>query len=319
MPTRANTHADAAISQMMIRRMANSQDFISDKILPTVLVNRASDKYYKFNNSHLRIESTALDSRGGANEVDFDFQSASYSIDDYGLKHFIHGKLLRNADPVIKRNLKIAAARTVTDLLLLDKEKRAANLLFNSNTFSGRTAALNSPEKWDVEDSKPFDKIAVACDTVLKNCGKLPNTIIMGYEVWSKLRNHPEFIKRLPDTSVKKVTPSSFKEFLNDENMKIENVLIGNQTYNDAPEGQDDEFSFIWGKYFLIAYVNYDALTVMDQTLGKTFMENSLNGLQVKYFRESEDEDGEWCKGTISYDLVLVDPNCGFLYSGVVS
>lgn len=319
MPTRANTHTDYPISQMMLRRMVNSDDLISDKILPTIFVNRPSDKYYKFNNAHLRLEDTTLDSRGGTNEIDFDFTTQTFSVKDYGLKHFINGKLLRNSDEVMKKNLRISTARTLTDLLLIDKEKRASDLLFNTTTFSGKTTALSGSNRWDDITSRPFDNISDACKTILLNSGKMPNTIIMGYEVWSKLRNHPSFLERLPDTSIKSVTPASFKAYLDDGNMNITNVLIGNQTYNTSKEGGTDSFGFIWGKYVLLAYVNYESITVMDQTLGKTFVENNRNSLEVKYYRDSEDQDGETCRVTTSYDLAVIDANCGYLYSTVVS
>lgn len=320
MPTRANTHVDYPISQMMLRRMLDAEKLLCNKILPTLIVNRSSDIYYKFNNAHLRLENTVVDSRGGANEIDFDFSTATYSVKDYGLKHFIHGKLLRNADEVIKKNLRIATARTVTDLLLVDKEKRCADLLFNTTTFAGKTTALTGSSRWDNASSNPFTDIINAVSTVQLNSGKTPNTIVMGYDVWKAVVNHDEFLGRLGDTSIKSVNISAFKQMLDGvTDNSIQNVLIGSQTYNTAKEGATDSFVYTWGKYVLIAYIDPKSNTVMDQTLGKTFQEAGLNGLQIKYYKETEDQDGEWCRGTTSYDLNVVDSNCGYLYSTVVS
>lgn len=320
MPTRANTHIDKAISQLMLKRMINpSEDFIGKKILRPLIVDRDADKYYVYDNNHLRIDKSNRAAGAEANIVDFDFSTQSFQTNRYALKHFIDDDIYSNADDVIKRNLRSDGANLVTDKLLIQQEKRIADTVFNTANFSGKTAALSGTDQWsDYTNSDPFGDIETACKTVQLNCGKRPNFIAMGEEVWSILKNHPDVIDRLANDSIRRATVSAFTSMLSDENMKVSDVCIGGATYNTAAEDATDSFSFIWGKFFLVAYIDTGSTTLMNQTLGKLFIPQGFDGMSIKYYRLDQ-YLGEFVECNCKDDPEIISNDCGYLYSTVVA
>lgn len=315
MPTLANTHIDKAISNLLISQMQDESVFISNKVLPITFVERSSDKYYKDDDSHFEISDLEYSSSGGSNEIDFDFSTDSYQIKEFGGKHPIPDSLMRDADEPIKRVYRTAAAKKILQKLLRGKEQNASDLLFNTTTFSGKYETLTGTSQWSDDTSNPFKKIATACENVLLASGKEPNTIIMGYQVWNYLRNHPEALKRIPDNSAKVLTNAMFKEFLKDEGLNIDQVLIGK-----AVKEASGTRSFIWGKHCLIANIDQSANTLMDTTLGKTFMFNGLAGLKTEYYRDPDpDKERELVRVRYNWGHEVTDVNNGYLYYNAVA
>lgn len=318
MPTSNSTHIDKAISQLMIRRMINGEKhLIANKIFTPLTVDRDSDKFYKFNDANTIVPDTERKGGAEANLTDYDFTTGSFQATRKALKHFIDDDVYSNADDVIKKNYRKSAALHVVDQLLVDKEVRAAAVAFNTANFSGKTQALGATERFnDYANSTPFDIISEKAETVLQNCGKQPNTIIMGQQVWTQLRNHPQLIDRLPDNRVRRANINLFKEMLGDEDLNIENVLIGRQTQNTGTASSPTN-SFIWGKFLLVAYISPESRTVMDNTLSKTFIPKDLAGMQVEYYRLDQYK-GLFCEVNTKYVHEIVNNACGYLLSTVV-
>lgn len=319
MPTSSNTHIDAAISQLMLRRMTEpSKDLIANKVFTPLVVDRDSDKFYKFNDANTLIPATERKGGAEANSTDFDFSTDSFQATRKALKHFIDDDIYSNADNVIKRNYRKSAAMHIVDQLLLDKEQRAAGVAFNASNFSGKTAALSGTDQWsDYSASTPFEAISEKADTVLQNCGKQPNTIIMGQEVWTQLRNHPQLIDRLPDNRTRSANINLFKEMLSDQDLNIENVLVGRATHNSGTAASAT-WTRIWGKFCLVAYISPSASTVMDNTLSKTFVPKDLAGMQVEYYR-LDNYKGLFCEANTKYVHEIVNNSCGYLLSSVIA
>lgn len=319
MPTSSNTHIDKAISQLMLRRLIDpSKDLICNKLFTPLVVDRESDKYYKFNDANTLIPATERKGGAEANSTDYDFTTGTFQATRKALKHFIDDDVYANADDVIKRNYRKSAAMHIMDQLLTDKEARAAAVAFNTGNFSGKTAALAGTDQWsDYANSTPFDAISEKAELVLKNCGKQPNTIIMGQEVWTQLRNHPQLIDRLPDNRTRAANINLFKEMLSDQDLNIENVLVGRGTKNTGT-ASSPSFDFIWGKFCLVAYISPSASTVMDNTLAKTFIPKDLAGMQVEYYR-LDNYKGLFVEANTKYVHEIVNNNCGYLLSTVVA
>ena len=319
MPTSNSTHIDAAISQLMLRRMVDgSKDLIANKIFTPLVVERDSDKYYKFNDANTLIPATERAGGAEANSTDFDFTTGSFQATRKALKHFIDDDIYSNADKGIKTNYRKAAALHIMDQLLIDKENRAAAVAFSTANFSGKTAALSGTDQWsDYANSTPFDVISEKAELVLQACGKQPNTIIIGQQVWTQLRNHPQLIDRLPDNRVRRANINLFKEMLGDEDLNIENILIGRQTKNTGTAATPTN-TFIWGKLCLVAYISPESRTVMDNTLSKTFIPKDLSGMQVEYYRLNNFK-GLFCETNTKYVHEIVNNSCGYLIDTVVA
>src|SRR5665213_1311604 len=88
---------DPALSNVSIK-YANDT-FIADLIFPMVKVAKQTGKYYIYDKSNLRIDSTTRAAGSGANEVDFGVApSGTFACDDHALKGFISDEVQDQAD-----------------------------------------------------------------------------------------------------------------------------------------------------------------------------------------------------------------------------
>lgn len=323
MPTYGKVHIDALINNLMTARMIQPYEAIAGEAFPTVTVNRPSDKFPILNSGFLRKDDDSLGFKGVANTVNWDFDTpGSFYINDYGYNTEIEGRLLREADEPIKRKYRMLAARVVTDKLIMQKEIRAANALFNATTFSGRTSALSGTDRFDDPSSDIFDIIGDGIEYVRTGCGKRPNVMVMGGAVYSALQRHPDMRESLPLDKLKGLLDAStIQEIFSNKRMKFQKLLVGDMQYNSAAEGATNSFSDIWGKYLFIGYVDFNAITELDVSCTKQFVEQGREGVKVKYYKASQNEDelSEDCRAETSYDLQVIDATCGYLYSTVVS
>ena len=323
MPTNGNTHIDALINNLMTARLNKPEDAIAMEVFPKVVVNRPSDKFSILNTGFLRKDDDRLGPKGRANSVDWDFSTpASYNIGDFGFDTPIEGRTLRDADPIIKRMYRRIAAQVVTDKLILERELRAADTLFNTSTFSGRTSALSGSDQLDDPASDIFDIIGEGIENVRTGCGKRANTMVMGGAVWSAIQRHPDLREsRALDKMKSLMDLDEVAQIFSNKRMKMSKILVGDQQYNAADEGQTSSWSDIWGKFLFIGYVDYNAQTILEQSCTKSFVEKGREGVTVKFYKESENEDAnsENCRADVSYDLQVIDATCGYLYSTAVS
>jgi hypothetical protein len=134
--------------------------------------------------------------------------------------------------------------------LLLGYEKEVADYLRSTaNLTQNRT--LSGSDRWnDFANSDPVVDIETG-RAVIKAAGMVaPNTLIMGDEVWSKLKFHPGLLGLLSVASVRTLTLEMAASLLG-----VEKILVGSAMYNTVDEGQTDATGYVWGKDVILAYI----------------------------------------------------------------
>lgn len=319
MATRANTSTRLPIRELFLRR--NVDYLISEAVAPTVFVDKKSGKYYKYDSSNTRIEDDVLSSRGGANETSHDYSTGNFDIVNYGLKEWIDGDIYDDADPILKEEARASALLNIKDKLLLGRESRLATLLFTAANFSGKTAALAGTNRWDDPNSDPLSNFVTAGTNVLQNSGYMVNSLVLGFEAMQGLQYNPAVLDLLGDNSAKAVTKAMLSKLLmaNGMNIPENNIYVGAATQNTAVQGQTASHSFIWGKSALFCYIDKGGATRKNDTLVKTFkLRNNAETFEF-YDDPDKSKNGEWVHGKLSYDQVIVNNNCGYLFTTVVS
>ena len=123
-------------------------------------------------------------------------------------------------------------------------------MAFSTVVYSGKTAALAVSDRWDNAASDPISAAMTAKQTVITNSGEEPNVCIMGYEVYTALRQHPlilEYVSRTSN-SVGIVSNEDIARALD-----VDTIWVGKAVANTAEEGLTASNAFIWGKFCLFA------------------------------------------------------------------
>ena len=249
MPVPSDLRVDAALSGFS-QRYSNAE-YIADRAFPTMrgteFTSKDGGKYYTYNKDNLRIENDGpLGTRAPARSTDWGGSYTSFLLGRYALKELVTQDEMDNAEDV--QDPEEDTTAHLTDLLLVAREKRAADKLFSTTNLTNNTT-LSGSQQWSDETSTPLKDFETGAATMWRE----PNAVIMGMDVWRQVRHHPDIVQRFQYVVGGGVTRAQFAQLLD---IPAENFMIGSAKYNNAVQGQSDVAANIWGKGVVLAYID---------------------------------------------------------------
>lgn len=232
-----------------------NRELIADQVLPRLDVTARDFKWDLHNRADMfTVPSTLVGRKGAPNEVEFGATEQTSSVLDYGLDDVVPFEDVAAAankpgmDPLGK------ATEGTTQLILLDREKRVADLVFAAGTYPvGNKVQLAGNDQWSAYAQAVSDPIEDIMNA--KEAALMPyNTCVMGEQVWYKLRRHPKILEAVYPVNFSgngMITLAQFQELF-----EFSQVLIGRALINTAKPGQNAVLSRVWGKHFAMHHQN---------------------------------------------------------------
>ena len=244
MPQLETVHVKATLSNVALAYFQQPGVFIADILSPNVRVNKQADYYYIFGREHFNILDAKRRPGSTPVEVKHTVSTDQFYCEEDALREKVPDEERENADNPIEPEAD--ASRYTAERLRLMREYQVATVLTTAANYpTGWKVTLTDDDRWDVyTSSDPIRDIQTAIDKVNAE-GAPANTLWMGYEVWSKLKHHPDFLNRLPGNKTQIVTPDLLKTIWEE----LETVAIARAIYNTAREGQDQTLGYVWGKF----------------------------------------------------------------------
>ncbi len=293
--------------------IAYSNDaYIADLIFPSFAVKKQSGKHFVYDKGRFRLNKNLRGAGARSNEVNLNITTGSaYYAEDHALKQFVADEDVDNAitptDPFTD------ATENVTEMHMIAKEKELAVMLADTAIMTQNTTLSGTSQWSDYTNSDPIADIEAGKQTIHSAIHVNPNVLLLGKQVWDKLKNHPAFLER-----VKYSQKGVISEDLLASLVGVDKVIIGAAGYNSAAEGQTDSMSYIWGKHAVLAFVNPRVAPKMI-TLGLNY---TWKEMQVERLRGSDEEDrkGTYVRvGNAYYDLKMVAAGAGYLIKNAVA
>ncbi|HET7300107.1 MAG TPA: hypothetical protein VFJ01_05585 [Oleiagrimonas sp.] len=244
---------------------------IADKVLPRV-PTAETFKWTEYDTSQAyTVPATEVGRRSEPNTVTFGSQDHTDTVVDYGLDDPIPQRDIdafrdmpkpATGGPVDPMQL---STMMLSGLIDLAREKRAADLVFNSSNYaSGKTKTLSGTSQWsDYSNSDPLSDLLGALDKPLVR----PDTLTIGQDVWTALRQHPKIVQAIYKTAQGAGTVS--KQMLADI-LEIRQVLVGAGWVNTARKGQTPSMGRVWGKNAALTYSSGGAAQLFQPVWGWT-------------------------------------------------
>ncbi len=312
-PTQRQLHVDGPLSNISIGYINDS--YIAPQIFPTVGVRKRSDIVPKYDQSYWFRNEATLRAPGSAAE------RAGYKVDltdtyyckRYSLGVDVNDEDRDNADAPF--DLDREASILATDKILLNQELAFASTFFTTSVW-GTDGTIGTA--WDTYSSTdPLAQIDGWSDTVQGKIARRPNTLIMGRQVWSVLKWHPDVVGIIQYVREAIATPQLLARALD-----LDSVLIGDAIYTTSVEGTAEasvSYSRAWGKNTLLLYVP-SRPSLMNPAAGYTFTWNRVpNSLRfVQRLRDNEREVDTIVANTY-YDMKQTAKNAGHYTASVVS
>lgn len=288
---------------------------IADMVLPRLPVGTDSFKYFKFGkDAAFTVPDTKIGRKSEANIVEFGGTEITDSTNDYGLKDVVPLKDIRNAEGTPFDPLNDATLNT-TRLVLLDREIRVANLVFNAAKYgTNNKTSVASGDRWDVATSKPLDQLMAAFDAMMMR----PNKLVLGQPVWTALRKNPQMVEAVKATGAGLNAQGMVSRQQIAELLEIEEIIVGTAWVNTAKAGQTATMNRAWGKFAAAIYTEPVAST-QATTFG--FTADSGGGVRVRDWFDPElgTEGSQVVQVVDSVKEVLPADDLGFLWSTPIS
>lgn len=304
-PSVGSVHVNAPLTNVAIQY--KNLAFVGERILPVVPVKKEADKYYIFQKEEL-IDDSQLPRAAGAEarEIDWDVSTATYTADEYALRHLVPDRIANNADNPVRP--KITATQKLTRKILLGRERAVATLVQATSAVS---SSATPTIKWDGTSPDIEKDIDTAKDAVRIAAGIEPTSIVLPYKTMlvvkrdSTIRNLIRYT--VPgDTLLRNgdLPPVLFN---------LETIVAG-AIRNSAKEGQTESLADVWVDNVLVFYKEASP-SLEALTLGYIFR---VGNFVTKTYR-IETRNGEMIEVSCIQDEKIVATACGYLITDVMS
>lgn len=313
--TSKDVHVDQLLTNVSIGY--SNAGYIADQIFPVVPVDKQSDKYLTYDKSHwfrneAKIRATGTKSeRGGWN-----YSSDTYFCDRFSYGHEIYDEERDNADNAFQ--LDSDAAEFATDKILMQREVAFASGFFTTSVWGTDKTGGTDFTRWsDYAGSNPLVDVSDWMDTIEASIGREPNRLVIGKQVWSKLKWHPDLI----DT-IKYTQRAQMGLDLAATLFEVERILVGRAIYTTSPEGTAEasvSYSRIWGKHALLIYVP-NTPSLRQPAAGYTFTWQRVPQ-SLRYIKRMRDEEREAdiIEANAYYDHKVTGAAAGLFGSTVIA
>lgn len=313
-PSASTVHIDVPLSNVSVAYIQSQSRFISTRVFPIVPVEKQTDKYFKYTKGDwFRDEAELVGDAAGTVGSGYNLSSDSYSADVWGIHKDIGRQTRGNADGQV--DPEVEATEFVTQRILMRRERQFITDAFATGIWG--TSATPSI-LWDNAASDPETDVDTAKDTILQNTGFEANTMVLGYQVFQKLKRHPAIGDRYKYTSSDVITEQMLAQLFG-----VDRLFVGKTVYNSAVEGATASMAFTYGKHALLCHVPPSA-ALRTPSAGYTFSwRNGVsggNGLDVgirNFYMENEAADR--IEGKAAFDHKIVATDLGYFLESVIS
>lgn len=302
-PTKSQVHVDKILTNIAVAY--RNKKYIWRDVAPVIPVKFESDKYYKFPSARWFTNEAARRAPGTKARLSgFSITTDSYNCDEFALATKIADRVLANTDSPL--TLRAAKAAYVADKVDMARDIELATLVNATGTW-GTDKTLSAT--WDSDSATPIEDIIEAQDTVATATGEELNTGVLGREVWSQLRRHPDILDILSATERQIATPQLLAQAFD-----IERILVGRTIKNTANPAQTASMSQIWGKHAFFAYIT-PTPGIMTPTALYTFMSRDA---RVRTWYD-EPEEATYIESGNVLDFKVVAADVGYYIDAAVA
>lgn len=254
----SNLHpVDQILSSLVVEAVPSDSQLIADKLFENIKVPERSGTLLLEQTRNFMGAGAGLDlerapgsdrvSIGGFDRSSMTFKALIYSAkDSIAMEDIIDSQYPGSEEQ--------RTAKKVARVMKLAKEKRAADLLFNTANFTGYTATSTATfgGKFNAAGAEPLSYLHQLKDTVFANAhGIAPDTLVMGRDVFRALARNPE-VRGYVGSSAQGIasgnlilSDAAVKQVLSDV-LGVPNIHVGEARIDNAVPGASSSEGYIW-------------------------------------------------------------------------
>lgn len=290
-----------------VARGYTNNAFIASALFPEIDSESEKVDIFEFNKEAFSVYNTERAIRANSNVVSpKGFNKKSVTLTEHDLAYPID---YREEDESKKIKLQLHATNVVTEGLKLKQEKQCADLVQDTTNFpTGHKITLSGTSKFsDYDNSDPIGVVEDGKDVIAGKIAQDPNTMVIGHDVWKKLKRHPQIQGLISNNLNKIVTLDFLKEIF-----EIPNIVIGKSVFVD----EDGNFIKVWADNIILAYTsNLSSRTEYDPAFAYTVKKK--NALNIDEYTK-EGNKIKHIRATDIYSPFLVGAEAGYLINDIL-
>ena len=314
----SDIHVNVPLSNMTVAYMQDTKDFIADKVFPVVPVSQISGRYFSFpKDSFLKNRAGKWTPGTKMHQTLFDVNNAdTYSCQFRAIEYPMPWHFKAAADSQLQ--FEYAAMAHITQQLLLNREQEWATDFFAAGKWTTQPLAGTDFVAWDnFGTSNPIEDVLTYKDTVFGLTAKMPNTLVLPYNVYTQLRLHPLIKEMYKFYQFPDVNESALAKIFD-----VDKVLIARALSMNTADGSGDPLtvSNVYGKNAWLGYVP-DAPGLMSPASGYIFSWNAMTaGFQIAVEKIPDQRDKvDYLQAVMSYDQKLIGADLGCFFRSVMT
>jgi hypothetical protein len=222
----------------------NNEDYVAENLFPVVSLEKEGGKIPKFGKEQFKLYNTERAIRAKSNRIN---PSGVGAIEFVMSEHDIEYPMDYREESEANINLEIHATNFTSEVVAIKKEVMCAKLAQDpTNYAAGSKITLIGASKFSDPASDPISVIENAKLAISKKIIKKPNTMVIGKNVYAKLKYHPQLVEKIKYSMKGIVSVDIMREIF-----EIKNIVVGEAMYCD----DKDELFDIWGNTIVLAYV----------------------------------------------------------------
>jgi hypothetical protein len=316
-PTPSDVHIDAILTNISIAYIQDQNNFIANRVFPSIPVEKQSDRYFKYTKGdwfrdEAQLRAPATESVGSGYTLSTD----TYNTLVYAFHKDVDDQVRANADTPL--NPDRDATTFVTQRMLLRQELDWTSSYFTTSVWDTDVVGNTDFTRWDdYTASDPIEDIETGKSTILTNTGFMPNVLVLGYDVFRQLRHHPDIVDRIKYTSSEVPAEGILSRLFG-----VDRVLVSRAIRNSGAEGAANSFAQIHGKNAALYYVA-PSPGILTPSAGYQFSWRGVSdgmgqNIGISRFRMPELR-ADRIEAQMAWDFKVVSTDLGYFFSTCVS
>lgn len=264
--------------------------YVASQVFPVMDVQSSSGVFGKIPIEQLLQERETRRAPGaGYARGQFKFETSTYATEEHGAEEPID-------DNEAKMYAEYFDAEQVSTLrafsaVLRNAEKRVADAVFNTTTWTGASLTTAITNEWDdATNAVPLTDVEAAVQKIYDNSGLWANALVINKKVFRNLRNCAQVIDRIEASGAgnpakaQDVTVEMLKAAFD-----LDHIIVAGTSRNSAKEGQAATPTQIWsGEYAMVCKIA-TSNDMREPCIGRTFhwsADGSSIGGTVESYRD---------------------------------
>lgn len=326
-PTQQQVHVDAVLSNISVAYRQSATNFVAPLAFPEVPVDKQTDRYYVYNkNDWFRDE--AQKRAPGTESVGsgYTLGTDSYKADVWAFHKDVDDQTRANYDNQL--NADNDAVEFVMNRMLMRMERDWQFTYFKPGVWAtdvtGVAAAPGAGQflQWNDAASTPIKNIEDARRLMLVTTGFAPNLLVLGYDTYVALKNHPSIYDRLKYTTSENITLDILARFFEVDRVAVSYSVVNTSDRPAPGQTETPAFQFVMGKAALLMYVAPNP-SLLQPTAGYRFTWRGVSdglGLTVGTVRIPMPAiRSDRIESQMAWDHKVVATDMGYFFSAAVA